>query len=31
MQGMYLFVLAVNFDVESGRLSDVQENSRSIF
>jgi hypothetical protein len=31
MQAMYLLVLAVNFVVESGRLNDVQENSRSVF
>ena len=31
MQVIYLLVLAINFEVESGRLNDVQENSRSVF
>ncbi len=31
MQVEYLLVLAINFEVESGRLNDVQENSRSVF
>lgn len=31
MQAMCLLVLFVNFEVESGRLNDVQENSRSVF
>ncbi len=31
MQVVYLLVLAINFEVESGRLNDVQENSRSVF
>ena len=31
MQVVYLLVLAINFEVDGGRLNDVQENSRSVF